>query len=371
MGTINQQTLAERLSKLNSTQQSIETLSQWCIFYRKEARKIVAAWEADFSRAPMPRKLALCYLANDILQNSRKKGPEFVEQFYRALPKPLKHLRKHGDGKVRKAVDRLVNIWEERRVFGASGAKSLKELLQEANTPVKASPAAPPPQAPSAAPASGVDQKRLAALMPLATALSDVQQAASNCVRLVDQCAQTLHQGLAESTDAGELRGAVGLLQEYANALTLESQRRERAVAILQGLLAPQEDSKRRAAEQLRICKTQLEHPGSVPPWQQSSGDYSQGLNGSGELHHQGSGLQPQHSGFGSQDGDAASLAAQLAGSGQSAQALLEALAMLPQDQQAEIGFNMVSVLSQSGQQYTDAGNPPPPEDEEYDPSAF
>lgn len=33
--SVNLTTLAEKLSKLNSTQQSIETLSQWCIFYKK------------------------------------------------------------------------------------------------------------------------------------------------------------------------------------------------------------------------------------------------------------------------------------------------------------------------------------------------
>ena len=42
----------------------------------------------------------MLYLANDILQNSRKKGPEFVNEFYRALPRALQHMLKHGDEKV-------------------------------------------------------------------------------------------------------------------------------------------------------------------------------------------------------------------------------------------------------------------------------
>ena len=63
---------------------------------------MVGVWEAEFLRAPAaPKKLALLYLANDILQNSRKKGPEYVQEFFRALPRPLQQLLKHGDGKAR------------------------------------------------------------------------------------------------------------------------------------------------------------------------------------------------------------------------------------------------------------------------------
>jgi len=68
----------------------------------QDARKVVGVWEAEFLRAPAaPKKLALLYLANDILQNSRKKGPEYVQEFFRALPRPLQQLLKHGDGKAR------------------------------------------------------------------------------------------------------------------------------------------------------------------------------------------------------------------------------------------------------------------------------
>lgn len=48
----------------------------------------------------MVRKLALLYVANDILQNSRKKGPEFVAPFYHPIIRAIKHILKHGDDKV-------------------------------------------------------------------------------------------------------------------------------------------------------------------------------------------------------------------------------------------------------------------------------
>ena len=63
---------------------------------------MVGVWEAEFARAPSAqKKMALLYLANDILQNSRKKGPEYVHEFFRALPRPLQQLLKHGDDKAR------------------------------------------------------------------------------------------------------------------------------------------------------------------------------------------------------------------------------------------------------------------------------
>ena len=63
---------------------------------------MVSTWEVEFfNRSPdVQKKLALLYLANDVLQNSRKKGPQYVQEFYRALPKALKHVVKHGDGSV-------------------------------------------------------------------------------------------------------------------------------------------------------------------------------------------------------------------------------------------------------------------------------
>ena len=60
---------SDKLAKLDVTQQKIETLSSWCQFYRKEARKVVHVWEQELPRAPPPRQLAMAYLANDILQN--------------------------------------------------------------------------------------------------------------------------------------------------------------------------------------------------------------------------------------------------------------------------------------------------------------
>ncbi|EYU24021.1 hypothetical protein ABFS82_12G009500 [Erythranthe guttata] len=123
-----EQILAEKLSKLNSTQQCIETLSHWCIFHRSKAELVVSTWEKQFQSSEMAKKVPLLHLANDILQNSRRKGDEFVTEFWKVLPSALKEVVNKGDEREKKAALRLVGIWEERRVFG-SHAQSLKETI--------------------------------------------------------------------------------------------------------------------------------------------------------------------------------------------------------------------------------------------------
>ncbi|XP_068660808.1 uncharacterized protein [Aristolochia californica] len=124
----NGQILAEKLSKLNNSQQSIETLSHWCIFHRKKARQVVETWEKLFNSCQKEQCVPFLYLANDILQNSRRKGSEFVNEFWKVLPKVLKDVVENGDEQGKSVVARLVDIWEERKVFGSRG-RGLKDEI--------------------------------------------------------------------------------------------------------------------------------------------------------------------------------------------------------------------------------------------------
>ncbi|PSS15776.1 Regulation of nuclear pre-mRNA domain-containing protein [Actinidia chinensis var. chinensis] len=123
------QILSEKLSKLNSSQQSIESLSRWCISNRKKARQIVDKWDKAFRNAQREQRVAFLYLANDILQNSRRKGSEFVNEFWKFLPAAVKHVYENGDDNGKKAACRLVDIWEERKVFGSRGQNLKDEML--------------------------------------------------------------------------------------------------------------------------------------------------------------------------------------------------------------------------------------------------
>ncbi|KAK9670471.1 hypothetical protein RND81_13G204200 [Saponaria officinalis] len=130
-----EQILADKLAKLNSTQQCIETLSHWCIFHRSKAEVVVATWRNQFHNSQMAQKTHLLYLANDILQNSKRKGNEFVTEFWKVLPAALKDVNNMGDDQGKKVVSRLVTIWEERRVFGSKPQKLVDIMLGDEAPP--------------------------------------------------------------------------------------------------------------------------------------------------------------------------------------------------------------------------------------------
>ncbi|WVZ88165.1 hypothetical protein U9M48_034713 [Paspalum notatum var. saurae] len=134
-GSFSEQRLVEKLNKLNNSAASIQTLSQWCIFHRKRARRVVDTWEKHFNCATKDKKVSFLYLSNDILQNSKRKGGDFVHEFWRVLPRSLKHVYENGGEEGKKVVARLIGIWDERKVFG-SRIDSLKDDILGDNPPI-------------------------------------------------------------------------------------------------------------------------------------------------------------------------------------------------------------------------------------------
>ena len=78
--------LERKLAELNNSQQMIQTLSLWLIHYRKHCKTAVQTWIKFLrSQRTVGKKLTLLYLANDVIQNSRKKGPEYMNEFAAVL----------------------------------------------------------------------------------------------------------------------------------------------------------------------------------------------------------------------------------------------------------------------------------------------
>lgn len=127
--------LADKLSKLNTTQQCIETLSHWCIFHQSKADLVVSTWSKQFHNSEIVHKVPLLYLANDIMQNSKRKGNEFVTEFWKVLPKSIKDLTEKGSEYEKNAVSKLVNIWEQRRVFGSRAKSTIKDVMLGEESP--------------------------------------------------------------------------------------------------------------------------------------------------------------------------------------------------------------------------------------------
>ena len=78
-------------------------------------------------------KLTLLYLANDVIQNSKKKGPEYRVEFVRVLPQAFQLVSREKDSSLQRSVERIVNIWEERKVFDGETVGKLRSLLGKKN----------------------------------------------------------------------------------------------------------------------------------------------------------------------------------------------------------------------------------------------
>lgn len=184
--------LLSKLQKLNQTQQSIESVAQFCIFYRGDAANVVKLWEQQFIASQQDQRLVLMYLANHILQESRRKGPEFVAPFMRVLPKAVRTMARAG-GDAAKRTARLVAIWEERRVFAGQQIKALRDAAHNAPAGgVAQSAAQQPAGAPSSAAGGAQDeaaQQKLSLVEPLASYIMD---ASASHVRSQAEAAKTM-----------------------------------------------------------------------------------------------------------------------------------------------------------------------------------
>ena len=70
----NEASFDKKLANLKDTQESIQSLSTWCLHHRDHFKQIIQSWLAAIKKSKTEQCLTLFYLANDIIQHSRKKG---------------------------------------------------------------------------------------------------------------------------------------------------------------------------------------------------------------------------------------------------------------------------------------------------------
>ncbi|KPP70872.1 regulation of nuclear pre-mRNA domain-containing protein 1B-like, partial [Scleropages formosus] len=111
------------------------TLSLWIIHHRKHSALIVRVWHRELKRAKTSRKLTFLYLANDVIQNSKRKGPEFTRDFEMVLVDACSHVAREADEGCKKHMERLLNIWQERGVYRPDFIQQLKLAIEDSNSP--------------------------------------------------------------------------------------------------------------------------------------------------------------------------------------------------------------------------------------------
>ncbi|XP_055606706.1 regulation of nuclear pre-mRNA domain-containing protein 1B [Uranotaenia lowii] len=134
MSSFTESGLVKKLLELNPSQQSIQTLSLWLIHHRKHHSIIVKTWFKELQKAPTSKKLTFMYLANDVIQNSKKKGPEFGKEYENYLLKCFKHIAQSGpEDKTIHSLNRILNIWGERGVYEEAKIREFSGALNQRN----------------------------------------------------------------------------------------------------------------------------------------------------------------------------------------------------------------------------------------------
>lgn len=114
------------LINLKDTQEGIQQMSSWCLQHRKHHKKIVSSWLNVLKQVRVDHRLTLFYLANDVIQYSKRKNYEFVDSWGTALQKATTMVR---DEKVRIRVVRIFKIWKDREIYSDEYLCDLNGLL--------------------------------------------------------------------------------------------------------------------------------------------------------------------------------------------------------------------------------------------------
>uniref|UniRef100_A0A4W4EN91 Regulation of nuclear pre-mRNA domain-containing protein 2 n=1 Tax=Electrophorus electricus TaxID=8005 RepID=A0A4W4EN91_ELEEL len=133
-------TLDRRFQGVTNTTESIQGLSTWCIENKKYHSVIVRYWMKWLRKSDASHRLNLFYLANDVIQNCKRKNAiVYRTTFTEVLPEAIKLINTVKDSKVRKSVDRILTIWEERNVYSEEFINLLRSgLVQRDELPVSA-----------------------------------------------------------------------------------------------------------------------------------------------------------------------------------------------------------------------------------------
>lgn len=119
----------DKLAKLSQSQESIQTLSRWVQFHKAHAAEAAAVWAAEaLGTGDEDRRLLYIYLANDVIQNSRRKGTPCADAFAGVLSRVLPLAHKAATPAVQLKIDRLLTIWEERLVLTSETIAALRRV---------------------------------------------------------------------------------------------------------------------------------------------------------------------------------------------------------------------------------------------------
>uniref|UniRef100_UPI0035901016 regulation of nuclear pre-mRNA domain-containing protein 2 isoform X2 n=1 Tax=Myxine glutinosa TaxID=7769 RepID=UPI0035901016 len=123
-----------RLQSLTNTMDSIQGLSAWIIEHKQRSSRIVERWIKCVRKSSIDHRLNLLYLANDVVQNCKRKDAiEFREEFSQAFLEAATLVR---DPSIRKSAERIFSIWKQRNIYDEDLINKFREALVNAEVRV-------------------------------------------------------------------------------------------------------------------------------------------------------------------------------------------------------------------------------------------
>jgi len=118
MGEFSEQAFHKKLMELRDSQKDIQALSAYACHHRAHHKAVVAVWYQYLKRLAPARKLTAMYFANDVVQNSKKRGGEYAREFGTVMRRVFEHLATlQLEDKTIVSLVRLLGIWQERQIF--------------------------------------------------------------------------------------------------------------------------------------------------------------------------------------------------------------------------------------------------------------
>jgi len=312
MSGFSESSLSLKLGELNASAPSIQGVSLWLLHHRKHYQTSVKVWYRELGNTKNDKKLTMLYLANDVVQNAKKKYPEIPKEFGRVMKAVFSHLSALELGhKTEASLERLLKIWRERQIFEKQvmldiekvwGQRHSKRHGKSRSRPPSLSPPpkkertnSPKPASPTkeamedlfsnsvdptsqvkdqnsncdingkTSPSSPPDSEDLvSALQQLEASASSDASVRERIARLPPELADvaSLEKMSSEKQareQLGQLDAASSLLVEYNNRLQEELKDRTRVGKMIREFLSAQKDLLAQAEERLEVYRDKLD----------------------------------------------------------------------------------------------------------------
>ena len=123
--------IAEKFLKCQNSQEGIETVSQWVLFHKDSAERIVNVWTNECQTIPANQIVIFFNIANDVIQNDRKNVPIYKGFFFNAFKQLFADgLLSKCSEHTQQSIFRILNILKDRHYFSHQQFDELKSAIQ-------------------------------------------------------------------------------------------------------------------------------------------------------------------------------------------------------------------------------------------------